>query len=170
MPGLEQLISDLESCNGPVDLERICEVIRNTRLGRSDIEPYCVFSETTYHRNPVSSSRWYELLVMCWHSGQKSAIHDHRGSGCAFKIVEGQASEMVFERSTEDFVKPVLKRSYQPGEICMARDADIHQIYNEQFGRDLITLHLYSPPLNMTTYQLDPGFLHSPVGSRAGLI
>ncbi len=159
MSGLEDLNSYLQNCQAPVDLERICDVIKKANITRASIEQYCIFNETTYHRNLVSSSSWYQLLVMCWRAGQKSAIHDHCGSGCAFKIIEGVSSEIIFEKTQADFVKPIETRTYAPGQICSARETDIHQICNAQSdGEDLITLHLYSPPLKMNTYEVDPQF------------
>jgi cysteine dioxygenase len=46
------------------------------------------------------------------------------------------------------------------GFICATEDLDIHQISNDQpEGSDLITLHIYSPPLLvMGQYSLDESF------------
>jgi cysteine dioxygenase len=47
-------------------------------------------------------------------------------------------------------------RQLAAGDYCASQDADIHQMSNLQpAGTDLITLHLYSPPLfRMNMYSL----------------
>ena len=46
--------------------------------------------------------------------------------------------------------------THRAGGICATEDADIHQVSNlADDGGDLVTLHVYSPPLlNMGTYSL----------------
>ena len=55
----------------------------------------------------------------------------------------------------ENFVTPVDAVQYQEGEVCLAEDAAIHRISNESLSDDLVTLHVYSPPLHMNLYCLD---------------
>jgi len=87
-------------------------------------------------------------------------IHDHAGSSCCFKIIEGQSTETIYERTDrtldgEKLVRPVTSVIYKKNEICAANSGHIHRISNEG-SADLITMHCYSPPLNMNTYLVDP--------------
>jgi cysteine dioxygenase len=47
-------------------------------------------------------------------------------------------------------------RQLSAGDSCASQDADVHQISNLQpEGTDLVTLHIYSPPLfRMNMYSL----------------
>lgn len=158
---LIEITNYLQSCNAPVDLQHLHTLLNSTTIARQDLEQFCHFAPDTYKRNPVSSSKWYEMLVMCWGPGQHSVIHDHSGSSCAFKVIVGNAQEMRYEQTGRELngkklVKPVINNSYKPGFVCAAYDIAIHQISNTSTSEDLITLHIYSPPLNMGTYDIDP--------------
>ena len=64
-----------------------------------------------------------------------------------FRAMQGVGSGMVFAtRSVE----------HPAGSVCATEDRDIHQVSNlMEDGADLVTLHVYSPPLlNMGTYTL----------------
>jgi hypothetical protein len=53
-------------------------------------------------------------------------------------------------------VKAIFSRDLSPGSVMGSEDTDIHQVSNLQLGdADLVTLHVYSPPLLwMGTYSL----------------
>jgi cysteine dioxygenase len=56
----------------------------------------------------------------------------------------------LFSFAANGHVFPTCSREFQPGQVLGGQDADIHQISNLQAGNaDLITLHVYSPPLHM---------------------
>lgn len=153
-PKLRPLIEYLETLTGRADLDVLSGLLKKVSITRADIEPFCVFGTRGYKRNTISSSPWYELLALCWRSGQCSTIHDHNGSSCAFKVIEGQGTEIRFSVTPSGLLCPVVATKMDPGYICAAEDADIHQVANMQApGKDLITLHMYSPPIKrMTTY------------------
>src|SRR5207249_2304648 len=98
----------------------------------------------------------YQALLLCWRNGQRSPIHDHRGSNCGVRILSGVATETVFERNENGLVYATFSREMAEGSICANSDDDIHQMSNLQPGKaDLVTLHIYSPPLlHMGTYSL----------------
>jgi cysteine dioxygenase len=98
----------------------------------------------------------YHALVLCWRAGQRSPIHDHRGSSCGVRVIEGVATETGFERTSEGLIYPTHTRSLETGAVCGSYDDGIHQVSNLQpAGRNLITLHIYSPPLlRMGMYSL----------------
>jgi hypothetical protein len=59
----------------------------------------------------------------------------------------------------------------KPGYVCAAEDADIHQVANMQAaGTDLITLHIYSPPIRkMNTYEFAAPISADVANKYAGL-
>ncbi len=68
----------------------------------------------------------------------------------------GVCSETVYEIAACGQVYPVHTDNRMPGAIVATQDADIHQVSNLQPApSDLVTLHLYSPPLKaMNRYSL----------------
>jgi cysteine dioxygenase len=154
-PKLSRLIGYLDSVRGRADLGVLAELLAETAISRQDILPACIFGTGGYRRNTISRTEHYELLALCWHSGHCTPIHDHRGSSCAFRVVEGLGTEVRFEMTAAGLVCPTVVHRMEPGYVCAAEDADIHQVANMQGpGEDLITLHIYSPPIGkMHTYE-----------------
>ncbi len=159
---LRPLVGFLERLDGRATLDELQGLLESLDVTRDDLEPFCVFSESGYKRNRVAHSAWYDLIVLCWRSGQGSHIHDHAGSACSFKVIEGVVTETGFslieDQGTDGkLVEPTLSRDFPAGSVCVAADGDIHQVVNRQGeGRDLVTVHVYSPLLEMTTYELAP--------------
>ncbi|MEX2217686.1 MAG: cysteine dioxygenase family protein [Phycisphaerales bacterium] len=154
-PALAPLIEYLDSLSGRADLSVLEGLLARTPLSRADIEPACQFGVAGYRRNTISESPAYELLALCWRSGHCTPIHDHRGVSCAFKVIEGTGTEIRFELTASGLVCPAATNPMPPGYICAAQDEAIHQVANMQApGQDLITLHIYSPPIvKMHTYR-----------------
>jgi cysteine dioxygenase len=153
-PKLAGLIEYLDSLTGRADLAVLSRMLSGIELGRPDVEPACQFGVRGYRRNTISQGPWYELLALCWRSGHCTPIHDHSGTSCAFRVVEGVGTEIRFSTTPSGLVCPTGTMAMAPGYICAAEDGDIHQVANMQSpGKDLITLHIYSPPIKkMHTY------------------
>lgn len=157
---LHPLISYLDSLTARVDLVQLGSILAELNVSAEDLAAILHFNPHHYVRNKVSSSNWYDLLVMCWGPRQFSAIHDHTDSSCGFKIVKGVSTETAYELSGKGpYVRPAGSRCYQQGEICLAQDSAIHRISNESASEELITLHIYSPPLKMSNYEEDPSLI-----------
>lgn len=153
-PKLGALITYLDSLTSRADLGALTSLLQKVELSRCDIAPCCVFGTRGYKRNTITESSWYELLALCWHSGDVTPIHDHMGVSCAFKVIEGTGTEIRFKPTPSGLICPAATIEMNPGYVCAADDADIHQVANMQTpGTDLITLHIYSPPIKkMNTY------------------
>ncbi len=168
---LEALVDYLDSLactSGPVrqPLDRdamlaMKSYLREASLDMSDVSRYCSFSESAYQRNPLRVTEAYELLLLCWMSGQASPIHDHFGSRCIFRIMQGTATEIRCQdlgrvREGRNLVRSIGTGTYSVGEVCMSESLDIHEVANrEPAGNHLVTMHLYSPPLHMRVYELE---------------
>lgn len=118
---------------------------------------YLVFKPDRYVRNLLHAGPAYQALVLCWRNGQRSPIHNHRGSTCGVRVLRGVATETLFARASNGLIYPTGSRELPAGHICASADDDIHQVSNLQGGgADLITLHIYSPPLlRMEMFSLD---------------
>ncbi len=155
-PRLAELISYLESLGTRANLGVLDRLLSGLSLSRADIAPACIFGQKSYKRNTIARSDYFELLALCWRSGHCTPIHDHQGSSCAFRVVEGRGTEIQYRMSPAGIVCPVKAVEMPPGYVCAAHDEDIHQVANFQpAGSDLVTLHIYSPPIkSMNTYEM----------------
>lgn len=154
------LIEYLDSLDGRADLEVLERLLAELDVTETDIRPACQFADECYQRNRIRQTAWYELVAICWKSGQRSPIHDHKGSSCAFKVIRGTGAETRFTKTNSGLILPTETVDLPPGYICASADADVHQVANAQpEGERLITLHIYSPPLRQfRKYSLDtPG-------------
>jgi cysteine dioxygenase len=158
---LSDLLDDLDRFEVPVSTAYLRKVLRRLRLGLPALSRYVRFGRDCYKRNVLHNSPAYQALILCWRSGQRSPIHDHRGSACGVRVLKGTATEVVFERSPSGLIYPASTRKLTAGSICASFDSDIHQMGNlENSQEDLVTLHIYSPPLvAMRTYFLGDSIL-----------
>lgn len=148
MPQVDSLFAELDSHDDAIPVDVLLQWMQTANVSEADVEHYVRFRSERYLRNLMHNGPSYHALVLCWRSGQRSPIHDHVGSACAVKILRGSATETFFERAPNGMIYATGSRVLNTGDICASEDADIHQISNLQVqGDDLITLHLYSPPL-----------------------
>jgi cysteine dioxygenase len=153
---LQALFQYLDNLSGPAPLPGLTRELTDLDISCEDVAKFIRFSERSYTRNLVRAGPWYYALVLCWCNGQRSPIHDHRGSNCGVRVLRGTLTETIFEFAANGLVKAVLSRDVLPGSVVGSADTDLHQVSNLQAGdADLVTLHIYSPPLvNMGTYSL----------------
>ena len=153
---LFDLIAYLDGLSGRAPLDELLELLAHTEVDVADLAENVRFSAQGYTRNLVRAERWYNLLVLCWKNGQRSPIHDHAGSTCGVRVLRGVLTETSFVFVSHGRVKAVGSRDLTAGEVCGSADLDLHQVSNLQDGdADLVTLHVYSPPLRrMGTYSL----------------
>jgi cysteine dioxygenase len=154
---LERTFAPLDRITEQLPLPLILEWISGLRLSLADVADYLIFSQEHYVRNLLHAGPSYQALLLCWRNGQRSPIHNHRGSHCGVKVLRGVATETIFRRAPNGMVCPVNSRELPCGHMCASSDDDTHQVSNLQAGgADLVTLHLYSPPLlRMEVFSLD---------------
>jgi len=154
---LEHLFANLDRRDGPLPLPVILDWLDESGLTAGELSHYLVFHRDRYVRNLVHAGPSYQALVLCWRNGQRSPIHNHRGSSCGVNVLRGVATETVFTRAPNGMVVAERSRELPPGHTCASADDDIHQVSNLQpGGADLVTLHVYSPPLlRMEVFSLE---------------
>ena len=130
--------------------------MRQVEPGRDEVRPYVGFKEGAYARHRVYINDHAELLVLCWRPGQRTPIHDHNGSFGAVRVLRGVMWETLFEMDGGRGLLYKSSREWTPGHVTGADVPDIHQLGNpEVSGLDLVTLHIYAPPLGvLNTYRV----------------
>ena len=148
----------MDDLNRKAGVDELRDRMSAAHISIDDISGCIRFSDKHYLRNLIRQGEYYHALALCW-SGQRSPIHNHSGSVCGLLVLEGVATETIFETTPSGLVKPVLSRDLPCGELVVSRSSDIHQVSNLQAkGRDLVTLHIYSPPLlSMDIWSLETG-------------
>ena len=167
-----ELLDYLENLESRASVSKLRELLRRNNSTLESLHDFVVFGEKTYRRNLISQGKWYELLCICWKSGQRSPIHDHARSTCGLKIIEGTATETLFGSSDCGQIKAVSSTDYSVGHVCSSQDSEIHQVSNLQGAdRNLVTLHIYSPPIGcMDTYSITGGDREIYVPTNANIV
>lgn len=145
---MQEFIDRLNVTPGAKDLDFLLAELERFRPSREELKRWIAFDRQCYARNSIYRNEDFEALVITWRSGQRSPIHNHKGSACAIYVVDGTASEILFERSDHGSLYPARTEHYTAGTVCGSFDEDVHQIVNLQAAhKDLVSLHVYSPPL-----------------------
>ncbi len=150
------LVQALEAQRTSPTLEQVCDWLEKAALDSADLQPYVGFKEGNYWRHRVCRNEFVEMLVLCWRPGHRTPIHDHNGSHGAVRIYEGLLWETTFSFDPARGLSYKSGRECRPGEVTGAGVPDIHQLGNPDIsGQDLITLHIYAPPLGvLKTYKV----------------
>ena len=143
---LDALFAELDRHDHRVPLALLERQLRALEIRPEQFARFARFLPDTYCRNLIRSGAAYHALILCWRSGQRSPIHDHRGSSCGVRVLQGTCTETIFDRTDAGHIYPTQTRHLPAGSCCGSQDADIHQVSNLA-DDDLITLHIYSPPL-----------------------
>ena len=145
--GISRLVEWLDTINRRPGLDELEQKLNFIEVNISALKNCIGYAEEGYQRNVIKKTDFYELVAICWTPGQLTPIHDHVGSDCAFKIIDGVSTETTYNLNNEGLAFPISVREYQPGEICASDEPDIHRVSNNS-NKELINLHVYTPPLH----------------------
>ena len=155
-----QLFDDVACLPKNSELALLKKVVQGHPLSLDDVGEWVVENPLKYHRQPVFKGCGFQAWVLTWLPGQVSPIHDHSGSSCCLRVLQGTAIETVFEPQASGIVIP-KSTAYSFGSVLAGEDADIHRIENSTNAAEpLITLHIYRPALlHMNLYEFNDGRL-----------
>ncbi len=134
----------------------VMDFLRKNRVAPASLSPYLYFCSDRYTRNLIQRTPLYELIAICWESGQKSAIHNHRDQSCWMAMAYGKVQVHNFklirkdrssgfcelESSGQFLIEPDSPQEVDPEE-------PIHQVLNlPAFASRAVTLHIYSLPFD----------------------
>jgi cysteine dioxygenase len=150
------LIKTLGALRQPPLLEELNLWLHEVEVTDEDLRPHRAFKPGTYARHRVFRNEFVEFLVLCWRPGQRTPIHDHNGSYGAVRVCEGVMWETMFALDDARKLYYRSAREWNSGQVTGADVPDIHQLGNpEVSGQNLVTLHLYAPPLGvLNTYKV----------------
>jgi cysteine dioxygenase len=152
----QDLVRRLNDQTSPPSLEELSSWLANVQIEPEDVQPYVAFKDGNYWRHRVCRNAAVEMLVLCWRPGHKTPIHDHNGSHGVVRVHAGILSEKIYKYDAEKGLSEESGRLCQVGEVTGTGIPDIHRLGNaEDSGQDLITVHVYAPPLGvLKTYKV----------------
>ena len=153
---LDALVETLSALDDTPQLSELRDWLRRVDVEPAELRPHVGFKPGTYARHRVFRNEFVELLVLCWRPGQQTPIHDHNGSYGMVRVSSGVMWETIFRMDERAGLRYQTAREWTRDEITGADVPDIHQLGNpEVSGQDLISLHLYAPPLgSINTYRV----------------
>jgi uncharacterized NAD(P)/FAD-binding protein YdhS/mannose-6-phosphate isomerase-like protein (cupin superfamily) len=135
-PALARLVASLEAA-GELGNEALASALSEP-IGVDDVAPWVRFDHNNYRRNLVAKRANFELRVLCWLPKQRTSLHGHDGSACAFRILQGTSTEIRLRQSD---------RHWSPGTVVTEGGANlVHQVTNLG-DTPLVSLHAYAPAL-----------------------
>lgn len=153
---LSDLVRILQE-DSSVTSARMHDILERLVIPSLELQSHTRFSDSRYARNLVHKTDRFEIMVMCWHAGQRSSIHDHAGALGGLKILHGALTESLFEKAPNGMIKSLTSIDYSAGETRVEETSLIHQISNLQAeNSQAISVHIYAPPLvRMNVYSLE---------------
>jgi len=140
---INELITALSEC----ERKSYNEIARAINIPISEFKEFSSWSDECYTRNCIHEEEKYELILLCWESGQKTPIHDHGGEECWVRIVKGKLEERLYrmdEQREFDMLKSAIS---QKNEITYMTDfMGFHSLKNISQKRSM-SLHLYANPI-----------------------
>ena len=136
--------------------EAVLDYMRRNRVELSSLAPYLYFSQEHYTRNLIHRTPLFELIAICWETGQKSAIHNHRDQSCWMAMAYGKVQVHNFRLVRKDPAAGLCElepTTHFVIDVDSPQEVDpqepIHQVVNpHSFGSRAVTLHVYSRPFD----------------------
>ncbi|KAI9278529.1 RmlC-like cupin domain-containing protein [Phascolomyces articulosus] len=108
---LDQLVKNIHLALGPdggldsehIDANEILKLMEEYSSNATDWSKYTIFDHSrAYTRNLIDDGNGkFNLMILAWSKGQQSPIHDHAGSHCIMKILDGELEETQYEWPNE---------------------------------------------------------------------
>ncbi|MBV9761814.1 MAG: FAD/NAD(P)-binding protein [Acidobacteriaceae bacterium] len=146
--GFTWLIGELDKRSGLLDERIVRELLEAAHLDVREVTPYVERRADSYARRCVARRENYEILVLTWSASQGSVAHDHSGSLCGLKVIEGELTEQLFSESADGRVRSTTHSRVGAEQILVDPGVVVHSLMNDSSaGKVLVTVHIYSPPL-----------------------
>ena len=140
---LEGLIGSLENLS-EFNLESVYEAVSRSTVGFRDLEKWIDYDypgSDSYGRKMVHDGGFFEVMVMCWKSGDYSAIHDHGKAEFGVVKVFGDTEHAAFKIVNQKLIT-LGRTTIEAGTTLEVAPALIHQMGNPG-DSNFFSLHIY---------------------------
>ena len=123
-------------------------------IDTESIQKYLFWSPAFYTRNLIYKDERFEMMAICWESGQVSRVHNHCDQRCWMTVPIGRLKGQNFAVDEIDESRGYCKlRETDTFELteCLAAKVEleepIHQILNlVEYDQRAVSIHIYSKP------------------------
>jgi cysteine dioxygenase len=143
---LRRLISELVRSHRALSTHELACLVARAGLTREDLAPFVETQEADYAHRELFRSPHVELGCIGWRRGHQTPIHDHHDSACCVLVLEGILTNTAYRPLGGGTAVRGETRRLRAGDILALEGTSVHRMKNEQHA-DLVTLHVYSPPL-----------------------
>lgn len=154
---IEQLIGGLCEMSDEIFVcEPVYDYLTEHPVDVDSISRFFHWSENFYTRNLIYKDDRFEMMAICWESGQVSRVHNHSEQRCWMTVPVGRLLGQNFGVAEMDeskgHCKLVETDTFELAECLVARvelEQPIHQILNlAEYGGRAVSIHVYSKPYN----------------------
>jgi cysteine dioxygenase len=118
------------------------------------IERFFHWSENFYTRNLIYKDERFEMMAICWESGQVSRVHNHSEQRCWMTVPVGRLRGQNFAIADIDesrgYCRLVETDTFDLSDCLAAKvelEEPVHQILNlAEFDGRAVSIHIYSKP------------------------
>ena len=130
--------------------------LREHPVDEESLVPYLCWNAQHYTRNLIDKTDLYELLAICWESGMKSSIHNHKDQNCWMAAPIGRLSVQnyrVLEERLGDHYCDIVETDVVEINAVNPTAVDplhpVHDVRNpREYGQRAVSLHVYSRPFD----------------------
>ena len=157
MVKVDKLIDGLNSISDEeFTCDNVYQFLGDNPIDVDSITRYFHWSPDFYTRNLIYKNERYEMMAICWESGQESKIHNHADQKCWMMVpvgrLRGQNFAVTEIDETQSYCKLYETDSFELSDCLAAKvelEEPIHQILNlAEYGERAVSLHIYSKPFD----------------------
>jgi cysteine dioxygenase len=138
------------------ETETVRRFLQETPVSPESLAPFLIWDRQHYTRNLIDRTRLYELMAICWETGQASSVHNHRDQNCWMAVPVGRLLVENFHLVMQDLhggtcsLEPLNTVEMNISQPCAVNPADpVHRVVNpREFGERAVSLHVYSRPFD----------------------
>lgn len=152
---VERLIDGLRSISeADFTCENVYSYLGENPVAVDSITKYFHWSPNFYTRNLIYKDDRFELMAICWDTGQVSRVHNHSGQKCWMTVPVGKLQGQNFAIKSIDestgHCRLVETETFEMSDNMPAKvelEEPVHQILNlPEYGQRAVSLHVYSRP------------------------
>ena len=142
--------------------DELKELISSFEWKPEEWRKFVHFDKCKYTRNLIANGKdsRYGLMILAWGPGQRSPIHDHNGSHCIMRVLEGKLVETLYTRNAtesdlsfsetsleeSEIYEKTLETELERGQTAYIHDRiGWHRVSNASSVQPAVSLHLYAP-------------------------
>ena len=136
--------------------DAVYQYLSENPIDVDSIAPYFHWSKDFYTRNLIHKNDRFELMAICWESGQVSQVHNHSEQMCWMTVpigrLRGQNFAVAEMDESRNHCRLVETDTFELSDCLTAKvelEEPIHQILNlSEFGERAVSVHIYSKPFD----------------------